>query len=385
MLKGVAIGGGAVVLAGAAGIGVRGAVNGVWSQSRGAPYELWQHWQDAEGTTRLVAAATLAANPHNIQPWTFAVTDGTIDLYADPARIMPVNDSDGRERMAGFGCALENLAVAARVEGLTATIAHVFDGDHVAHVDLAAGPLPSARERALADAIANRHSNRGRYTAQPVDAADLDALTADALPEVSTGAELVWITDPGAMAMIGDLYVEATQAIVDDEEMSVESYTWFRNDRADIDRHRDGLTLDCQGLDAFTLFAAKILPAQSRSDGDAFWVKATRTVHTATAHAYGIVRVPSNTDPAARLVGGRLLQHAHLAATASGLGLQHMNQVTERIARDASLGVPDRFGTRWADAVGIPTDEILLAVRVGHSERTPLPSPRRALTAVTAG
>ncbi len=36
--------------------------------------------------------------------------------------------------------------------------------------------------------------------------------------------------------------------------------SWFRSDRAEIDRHRDGLTLDGQGLDGFTLFAAKVLP-----------------------------------------------------------------------------------------------------------------------------
>jgi hypothetical protein len=42
---------------------------------------------------------------------------------------------------------------------------------------------------------------------------------------------------------------------------------WFRNDRGDIDEHRDGLTRDCKGLDASTLFVAKVLPAQSRTEG----------------------------------------------------------------------------------------------------------------------
>lgn len=379
VLKAVGIGGGAVVIAGAAGVGIRGGTNGVWNSGQGAPYELWSTWQEAPGLRKLVAAGALAANPHNIQPWSFVLGERSIDLYADPSRIMPVNDSDGRERTAGYGCAIENITLAARSQGYDARVTPwpFPDGnaDHIARIDITPGAPATDREQQLAAAIPTRHSNRGPYTAASIDPAVLASLTEGA-PE---GAEVVWVTEPGAKSAIGAVYVDATQAIVDDEEMSVESFGWFRNNRSDIDRYRDGLTLDCQGLDGFTLFMAKILPAQSRQDGDAFWVKTTRDVHTATAAAYGVIRVSDTSDPRARLAGGRLLQHLHLAATAAGVALQHMNQVTERIARDKALGAPDAFGTRWADVTGIPSGQTLLAVRVGYPERTPNPSPRRAL------
>ena len=54
----------------------------------------------------------------------------------------------------------------------------------------------------------------------------------------------------------------ATEAIVADTAQSEEAFSWFRNDRADIDRHRDGLTLDGQGLDRLTLFAATPQPTE---------------------------------------------------------------------------------------------------------------------------
>lgn len=60
--------GGAALLVGAGAVGARGAANGVWNAGQGAPYELWESWREADGLDRLVAAATLAANPHNIQP-----------------------------------------------------------------------------------------------------------------------------------------------------------------------------------------------------------------------------------------------------------------------------------------------------------------------------
>lgn len=77
------------------------------------------------------------------------------------------------------------------------------------------------------------------------------------------------------------------------------------------------------------LTLGKLSPATDRSAGDTFWVEQTRSVHTATAAAYGVITVADPSDPILRLNGGRLLQRIHLAATAQGLALQHMNQVTE--------------------------------------------------------
>lgn len=377
LITGVALGGGAVVVAGAAGIGVRGETNGVWNPGQGAPYEMWQDWSTVPGLGSVVAAGVLAANPHNIQPWTFVVSDSHIEIHDDPTRKMPITDSDSRERIAGYGCAIENMIVAARSFGKNVKVSTwpSTDRSFIARLDFSDGAAPSSPEKQLAEAIPMRHSNRGPYSSDPVDQRLLHSLS-DPTNEV---AQIVWITEPAAMARIGELYVEATQAITADTEMSTESSQWFRNDRPDIDEHRDGLTLDCQGLDGFTAFMAKILPAQSRADSDAFWVKTTRETLTATARAYGIVRVTNTDDPAARLAGGRAIQHVHLTATQHGLGMQHMNQVTERIARDAAQSDPDVFSQRWSQAIGFPASQSLIAFRVGYPERPGGLSPRRPL------
>ncbi|MBU4214737.1 MAG: hypothetical protein KJ792_08790 [Actinobacteria bacterium] len=178
------------------------------------------------------------------------------------------------------------------------------------------------------------------------------------------------------------MYVEATAAIVADEPVSVEAFSWFRNDRAQIERYRDGLTLDCQGMSPLMLAAAKILPAQSRTSGDAYWVKSTRDVHTATAAAYGVIRVADVASAADRLAGGRLLQRVHLAATDAGLGLQHMNQIGERVDRDRASGAADQFSDRWAQVLGIPAEQALVSFRVGHPTRTAHASPRRTLASI---
>ncbi|GLI26575.1 hypothetical protein ARHIZOSPH14_08170 [Agromyces rhizosphaerae] len=385
-LTALGLGAGGLVLAGAGVVGVRGALNGVWTSGQGDPYELWSAWPTLTGLDAIVAAGVLAANPHNTQGWRFHVdgadADGAvIEVRDDASRRMPVTDPFSREHRAGLGCAVENVVTAARGQGVGAEVEllpEASDPEFIARISLAASAAPGTLDRARAGAIAERHTNRGPFAPGPVDPADLAAL--EALGD--DRARLVLVTDAANRTALGDLYVRATEGIVADDEQSVEAFAWFRNDRADVDRYRDGLTLDAQGLDAFTLAMAKLLPATSRTKGDAFWVSSTRDTHTATAAAYGVIVVHDALDPAAQVAGGRLLQRLHLEATRLGLAFHHMNQVTERIDRARATGAVDAYSDEWAALIGAPAAQGLVAFRLGHPERAPRPSPRRALADV---
>jgi hypothetical protein len=377
-LKMAGIGLGSVAAAGVVAGGVRAGTNGAFTAGSGDPYDLWHDWAAMSGVDRVVAAGILACNPHNTQAWRITVAGDTVNVYSDPRRRMPLNDASAREHFAGLGCAIENMVIAAGPAGYTPAVTTFPDGtssDHIARIVLGAGG--SEVDRALAEAIPRRHTNRGPYTNEAVD---LNALAGQAAR--IDGAGVLWVTDKAARDRLGALYVEATEAITADAEQSAEAFSWFRNDRGDIDEHRDGLTLDGQGLGGVTLLAAKLLPAQSRTGGDAFWVKSTREVHTATAAAYGVITVGDVADRAAQVNGGRLLARMHLAATALGLGFHHMNQITERIDRDHALGRQDVFAARWGELLGRPATTGLVSFRIGHPERTPGLSPRRALNDV---
>ena len=368
---------GGLVVAGAAGATVRGAVNGAFSSGSGDPYELWKAYDGLTGTDKIIAAGILAANPHNTQPWRITGAADVIEIASDPSRMMPKNDASGREHFAGLGSAGEQMAVVAAALGRAPKVTVFPDGESGPAVRLELGS--GTADAALAAAVPLRHTDRSGYDGTELSTADLSSLAAMASLD---GASVTWITAPAERAALGKLYVEATKAIVADTEASEEAFSWFRNDRGDIDKYRDGLTLDCQGLDGFTLFLAKVLPAQSRTEGDQFWVKSTRDIHTKTAAAYGVVRVDDVADRAAQVTGGRLLARLHLAATSAGLGFHHMNQITERIDRDAQTGAADVFSTRWGRAIGGPASTGLVSFRLGHSTRKPGLSPRRAVDQV---
>ncbi len=370
-----------VVVAGAGVASYRVFDNGVLDAGSGEPYDPWSHWQDDPGPAGTVAAAILAANPHNSQPWTFAITPTRVEMFADPTRRIGTLDPLLREQHIGLGCALENLLLAAATRGYDAIVTLMptdSDPTHVATVDLVAG---DRQPSALHDAIPDRHTNRGPYTDVAVSEEILSALTAQAadLDEV----EVRWITTEADKAAFGDLLIEATEAIISDPEQSSDSFEWFRNNRDDIERHMDGLTLDCQGLSPLTLTMAKILPASSRSAGDRFWLTQTRTVHTRTAAAYGVITVADIDDPVQCLDGGRLAQRIHLAATMNGVAMQYMNQITDRIDRERTTETKATYDPLIAALLAEPGRQPLTAFRIGHPARPARRSPRRPLTAVT--
>ena len=381
MLHHIGVGAATLVVVGVGAGSYRVFDNGVLDAGDGTAYDAWTNWRADRTSRGTVAAAILAANPHNTQPWIFHVSADRIELFADSTRRTGVLDALDREHHIGLGCALENLLLAASARGYRATVEllpNPTDATHVATVNLAAGVEEAS---ALHDAIGDRHSNRGPYADTAVADEVLAAMAAvtDGLegPSGLAGAAVEWFTTGADRTALGTLILDATQAIIDDEEQSKDSFAWLRNNRDDIDTHMDGLTLDAQGLSPVVLAAAKTLPATSRSAGDSFWLDQTRNVHTATAAAYGVITTADPADPAQRLVGGRLLQRLHLAATVQGLGLQHMNQVTERIDRDARLGHTSSFASAMDALLNQPGRHVLSTFRIGHPVRAGRLSPRR--------
>ena len=121
----------------------------------------------------LVTAATRAPSRHNSQPWRFRFEPAsqTIELYADPARMLPVGDPDGRAVRIACGAALFNLRLAATVAGRDPVVRLIPDPAQpllLATVRLA-GPCQAAQDEVeLRAVIATRRTNRGPFSGRAV-------------------------------------------------------------------------------------------------------------------------------------------------------------------------------------------------------------------------
>ena len=345
------------------------------------------------GADRLVAAAVLAASAHNSQPWRFTVGPGEILVHADFDRGLGAMDPYEREMFIGIGCALENMAIAAPGAGLATEIALRPTSSRELAARVRLTPAPEAATHRLEAAITRRRTDRGPYAlAREIDDETLDALQAEVAG--SGDHELVFLPCKSEEARrFGALTLEATQDIIADVPMSLDSAHRDRLDQTLIDERRDGPTMEAQGLAPWLANLARPGPQTPEQAAHSVWLKNTRQVQLATAAHFGLFVVPAHRllDDVVSLEVGRAWQRLHLAATLRGLACQPMNQIPERICRERQLG----HGPKMQSAVeqqlflngGLPT----FCFRIGlptreapHGPRRPVEQVRRVGEAVPA-
>jgi nitroreductase len=380
-LKAAGIGGAAIGIGGLGVASWRASAQGVFGAGSGPAYAAWSDWDQGSGPITLVRAAILSANPHNSQPWRFRISPSAIDMFVDPSRNIGAMDTYRREQHIGLGCSLENLLIAGQAKGYDVRLAVLPDaGDPtlIAHVELNPGTVSNL---ALYQAIPQRHTHRAPFDTtrnlSPSTLSGLDGEVADI-----QGAAIVWITGDTAKHQLGQLIVEAAQAIAGDHGQSVDSFRWWRDSWSDIQSFQDGMTIDAAGLSPLITALGKILPPQSREQNDQAWIQQTRDNYVKTAAAFGIVVVRDSTDNTQRIAGGRLYQRLHLAATNRGMAMQPLNQITERIDREKLLALNPRFTQAAADLMPEPGWQPLMSFRVGYPTVDASPSPRRRAEAV---
>ena len=355
----------------------------------GAAYQPWRAWRaDATGIAALVHTAILAANAHDTQPWRFCAASDRVDLFADESRNLGAMDPFRREMHISLGCALENLFLAARAQGLAAEIA-VDPGSvtpdastkglrYAARIALA----PAAPEASpLFAAIPHRHTNRGPYqTDRSVPAEALGQLRAQA--QSDDGVRLMLLTQAAARQDFAQATIAATQAIIADTTMIGDSDAWFRGTDAEIEQHRDGPTIYAAGLSPFRQFMAGILPSPSPEQTHGFWLDQTKDVQLATASAFGLILVRDLYDREQAIRAGRLWQRLHLQGTLLGLGMQPLNQLPEMVDRERQLGKPAATAKVLAALAGDADWRPTFAFRLGWPVRLAPASPRRTLDSV---
>jgi hypothetical protein len=380
-LKAAGLGGVAIGMSGLGVASWRASTQGVFAAGSGPAYAAWSDWDQGSGPMALVRAAILSANPHNSQPWRFRISPSAIDVFIDPNRNMGNMDPYRREQHIGLGCCLENLLIAAQAKGFDprlAVLPDAADPTQIAHVELNPG---TESNLALYQAIPRRHTHRAPFdTARNLSQSTLSGLDHE-VADIQ-GAAIAWVTSDSAKRQVGQLIVEATQAIAADHDQSVDSFRWWRDSWSDIQSFQDGMTIDAAGLSPVITALGKILPPQSREQNDQAWIQQTRDNNVRTAAAFGIVVVRDATDNAQRIDGGRLYQRLHLVAVNRGLAMQPLNQITERIDRERLLELNPRFTQAAADLMPEPGWQPLMSFRAGYPTVSTSPSPRRRAEAV---
>lgn len=358
---------------------------GVFSAGEGPAYEPWKNWRNdsSEGVLALVRAAILAASPHNTQPWLFKVTNSSIELYLDTQRNTGALDPYLREEHIGMGCALENLALAAAVHGYQATATPVPGKlgpipseptpKLVARVDLTPG---KREESELYDAIPRRHTNRSPYLPQrPIPHGFLDALSRLADGEVDV--RIFLFTWEAERKKIVEISAAANMEIYADSEVDRGSDRWVRVNWSEVQRFRDGLSIDVLGLPPTAIAMAKMMPLSTLRWFASRTPRNTYSDLMLSAPLIGIIAVHDRYDQEHCLRAGRLWQRAHLLATARGLAGRPCNEAVEMIDHEKALGKEGRRAGMLAELLGDASWQPTFLFYMGYPTLTARASPRR--------
>ncbi len=180
---------------------------------------------------RLVELATSAPSVHNTQPWLWRITDDVVELYADTARRLVVEDPVGRNLVISCGAALHHLQVAADALGWTTEVERVAgtsDPTLLARVRLSPSGRPADPARLAV--LRERRTDRRRFTSWPVPDERIQHLAAEA---AEAGCQAVALLDETSRVRLKLLAETALASAAVDEAAAAEQDRWIDRGRTE--------------------------------------------------------------------------------------------------------------------------------------------------------
>jgi nitroreductase len=191
----------------------------------------------ADVIAELLRVATLAPSMHNTQPWRFRVlrASQTIELSADPSRMLKYGDPHGRAVHIACGAAVLNLRLAIAVAGREPVVRLLPDPGRpqlLAALRLGGPYRPGEADTDLHAAIAARHTNRGPFSNRRVP----PGVLAELVQAASTEGATLHLPGHAETARLLYLVSDAEQDLLADPGYRAELARW-----AGGNRDRDGI------------------------------------------------------------------------------------------------------------------------------------------------
>lgn len=335
----------------------------------------------------ILAAAVLAPSGDNCQPWRFEVARDTIDVHLLSERDTSLYGVGHFASYIAHGALLENIAIAARSQGVQATISEFptpHNQFHTARITLSSIPT---RHDPLASAIAERCSNRKPYLSTPLTPHQRNAL------REAGGNDTLLIEDGLTRKLLASSLAANEKVLFENRAMHTfffDHMLWTAHAAAanPIGFHPASLELPAPIYGIWPAFRHWPIMATLTSLGFANAIAFGNAPIYASGAALACITIA---ERSARdyLHSGRALQRLWLTATDLGLSAQILTGIPLLMnavrARTPSLSPKharfiEQHYTDMQHLVGAPHAEIAFFLRVGMSPKPSARTPRAAPT-----
>ena len=327
--------------------------------------------------------AILAPSGHNTQPWAFRISsdDNSIHLYADRTRALPVVDPDDRELTISCGSALFNLQLAISYFGYRFETSLLpqeqqaegeKEDDHdllatVRVIDIDEKPEETKDEKLqrLFNSVTMRRTNRFRFDEDK----EISQEALSNLQRIVQKYESVWLhieKNSEKKEQFAKLVTEGDIIQMSDKKMRRELALWVHSNRSHL---RDGMPGYAFGFgDIMSLVGPFVIRTFDFGKG-----QAAKDKELAIGSPVLLVMGTNSDNTLSWLNAGLALSNILLYLKSENIWCSYLNQPIEVPELRKRLGnlIPGRSGTN---------PQLLL--RMGHSNREVLPTPRRSIEQV---
>ena len=359
-------------------IGAGAALSGyAWWPGTASATEPWRAAGGSFGDARLdaLAFAILAPNPHNRQPWRYAlVDDDQIDVTCDLQRRLPATDPFDRQITVGFGAMVELLRIAAAEKGYRAEITLFPDGEPQPRLDARRlANIKLVRDATvvrdpLAAQMLTRRSTKTAYdAARPVGDATLSALLL-----VGDGAALRvnGTVEPATVAGLRDRTWAAWMTEWETAATRRESIDLMRIGNAEVAANPDGVELGGTVVGLAAL-AGVVTRDEMDRPGSAGYQQGIKMFEPILKSAQGHVWLISpDASRVSQIEAGRVWLRLNLMAQQMGVAIHPLSQALQEFPEMAT------HYRAVHGAVGAVAGEVVQMLgRIGYAE-FPEPTPR---------
>ena len=233
-----------------------------------------------------------------------------------------------------IGCALENLLLTARANGLEAKVT-LLPGklalpsrepkpELAVRIELSPGSRVASE---LFDAIPHRHTNRSIFDASRQIPGEFIHSITSVVHDDDKGIRLFLFVSEGDRKRIADAIWDASQSFIADPAVRRSTQPWYRSNVEQVQKFRDGAYI---------------------GDPD----PASYVDSMMSGRVFGLIAVRDRYDRPETIRAGRIWQRAHLLATARGLAARPANAAVEVIDNERRLNLEPKTSARLAQFTG---------------------------------